>query len=210
VQQGLPNHLSVIDASSVGGRGSPFGCAAHHEATLRDDNVAFLQVGLFRETSAMPETIVIDHVVEATTLAEVTRPSTSERSLARPAMNDVTPIKRVKSGGRPTFHFISQARPPRNDFMRPSSTSSTSAMHSPGIRNDLRRCRSQSAADSFHRTCGVRVLRRHVAAEGDRDAKALRRLSPVAMGTPTCRPRCSRSAIPGRLGSAALMIRSSG
>lgn len=43
-------------------------------ATLRDDNVAFFQIGLFRQTSDVPETIVIDHVIEATTLEEVTPP----------------------------------------------------------------------------------------------------------------------------------------
>lgn len=43
-------------------------------ATLRDENVAFLQVGFARETSDVPESILIDHVVEATTLAEVTPP----------------------------------------------------------------------------------------------------------------------------------------
>ena len=46
-------------------------------ATLRDENVAFFQIGLFRETSAVPETIIIDHVVEATTLAEVTPPKSA-------------------------------------------------------------------------------------------------------------------------------------
>jgi len=43
-------------------------------ATLRDENVAFFQLGLLRETSEVPETIVIDHVIEATTLPEVTPP----------------------------------------------------------------------------------------------------------------------------------------
>jgi hypothetical protein len=43
-------------------------------ATLRDENVAFFQVGLFRETSEVPETIVLDHVTEATNLADVTPP----------------------------------------------------------------------------------------------------------------------------------------
>jgi hypothetical protein len=43
-------------------------------ATLRDENVAFFQVGLFRETSEVPETILLDHVTEATTLADVTPP----------------------------------------------------------------------------------------------------------------------------------------
>ena len=38
-------------------------------ATLRDENVAFFQIGLFRETSEVPETIIIDHCIEATTLA---------------------------------------------------------------------------------------------------------------------------------------------
>lgn len=43
-------------------------------ATLKDDNVAFFQIGLFRETSEVPETIIIDRVIEATTLADVTPP----------------------------------------------------------------------------------------------------------------------------------------
>ena len=43
-------------------------------ATLRDENVAFFQIGLFRETSDVPETIIIDHVIEATTLEDVTPP----------------------------------------------------------------------------------------------------------------------------------------
>lgn len=51
-------------------------------ATLRDENVAFFQVGLFRETSDVPETIVIDHVIEATTLDEVTPP----RKDAKPSL----------------------------------------------------------------------------------------------------------------------------
>lgn len=43
-------------------------------ATLKDENPAFFQIGLFRKTSEVPETIIFDHVVEATTLAEVTPP----------------------------------------------------------------------------------------------------------------------------------------
>ena len=43
-------------------------------ATLKDENVAFLQVGFARETSDVPESILIDHVVEATTLKDVTPP----------------------------------------------------------------------------------------------------------------------------------------
>ena len=43
-------------------------------ATLLDENVAFFQLGFMRNTSEVPETIIIDHVVEATTLAEVTPP----------------------------------------------------------------------------------------------------------------------------------------
>jgi hypothetical protein len=43
-------------------------------ATLRDENVAFFQIGLFRATSDVPETILIDHVIEATTLEDVTPP----------------------------------------------------------------------------------------------------------------------------------------
>lgn len=41
-------------------------------ATLRDENPAFLHVGFMRSTSAAPETIVIDHIVEGTTLEDVT------------------------------------------------------------------------------------------------------------------------------------------
>jgi len=44
-------------------------------ATLKDENVAFFQIGFMRETSDVPESIVIDHVVEATTLKEVTPPA---------------------------------------------------------------------------------------------------------------------------------------
>ena len=40
-------------------------------ATLLDENPAFFQVGFMRNTSEVPETIIIDHVIEATTLAEV-------------------------------------------------------------------------------------------------------------------------------------------
>ena len=47
-------------------------------ATLRDENVAFFQIGLFRATSAVPETILIDHVIEATTLEDVTPPRSRE------------------------------------------------------------------------------------------------------------------------------------
>src|SRR3954469_18985379 len=43
-------------------------------ATLLDENEAFFQIGLMRPTSDVPETIIIDHVVEATTLEEVTPP----------------------------------------------------------------------------------------------------------------------------------------
>lgn len=43
-------------------------------ATLRDENPAFFQIGFFRATSDAPETLIIDHIIEATTLAEVTPP----------------------------------------------------------------------------------------------------------------------------------------
>lgn len=43
-------------------------------ATLLDDNPAFLHVGLMRDTTATPESILIDHVVEATTLEEAMPP----------------------------------------------------------------------------------------------------------------------------------------
>lgn len=41
-------------------------------ATLRDENPVFFQIGLFRRTSEVPESIVIDHIVEGTTLEDVT------------------------------------------------------------------------------------------------------------------------------------------
>lgn len=43
-------------------------------ATLLDDNEAFLQIGLMRPTSDVPESIIIDHVTEGTTLEDVTPP----------------------------------------------------------------------------------------------------------------------------------------
>ena len=49
-------------------------------ATLRDENPAFFQIGFFRATSEVPETIIIDHIIEATTLAEVTAPPLPYRS----------------------------------------------------------------------------------------------------------------------------------
>jgi len=48
-------------------------------ATLKDENVAFFQIGLFRETSEVPETIIIDHVTEATTLEDVTPPRSDDK-----------------------------------------------------------------------------------------------------------------------------------
>jgi Polysaccharide lyase len=47
-------------------------------ATLLDENEAFFQIGLMRATSDVAETIIIDHVIEATTLEEVTPPRLPE------------------------------------------------------------------------------------------------------------------------------------
>jgi len=47
-------------------------------ATLFDDNTPFFQIGFFRATSEAPESIIIDHCIEATTLAEVTPPPLAE------------------------------------------------------------------------------------------------------------------------------------
>jgi hypothetical protein len=44
-------------------------------ATLKDENVAFFQIGLLRETSEVSETIVIDHVIEGTSLEDVAPPA---------------------------------------------------------------------------------------------------------------------------------------
>ena len=43
-------------------------------ATLLDENVAFFQLGLMRATSDVPETIIIDRAIEATTLDDVLEP----------------------------------------------------------------------------------------------------------------------------------------
>jgi hypothetical protein len=51
-------------------------------ATLRDENPVFFQIGFFRATSEVPETIIIDHVVEATTLAAVTPPMENKSKAA--------------------------------------------------------------------------------------------------------------------------------
>src|SRR3954451_22252028 len=59
-------------------------CRSKKTATLKDENVAFFQIGLFRETSDVPETIIIDHVIEATTLKDVTLPRVDAR-LGSPA-----------------------------------------------------------------------------------------------------------------------------
>jgi hypothetical protein len=56
-------------------------------ATLLDENVAFFQIGFMRASIEVPETILIDHVVEATTREEVT-------PKARPDAPNPTPPKR--------------------------------------------------------------------------------------------------------------------
>ena len=43
-------------------------------ATLLDENPAFFQIGFMRDTSEIAETIIIDNIVEATTLEDVTPP----------------------------------------------------------------------------------------------------------------------------------------
>jgi hypothetical protein len=52
-------------------------------ATLLDENPAFIQIGLMRDSIETPETIIIDHVVEATTLEEAT--PKLDTSKAKPA-----------------------------------------------------------------------------------------------------------------------------
>ncbi len=51
-------------------------------ATMMDQNPSFFQIGIFRATSEVPETIIIDHAIEATTLAEVTPPPLTDRPKA--------------------------------------------------------------------------------------------------------------------------------
>jgi Polysaccharide lyase len=48
-------------------------------ATLLDENPAFFQVGFMRDSIDVPETMVIDHVIEATTLEDVTPPKAARR-----------------------------------------------------------------------------------------------------------------------------------
>ena len=52
-------------------------------ATLLDENPAFFQIGFMRDSIDVPETIIIDHVVEATTLEEVTPPKIGEKAPKR-------------------------------------------------------------------------------------------------------------------------------
>jgi hypothetical protein len=49
-------------------------------ATLKDENPVFFQVGLLRETSDVPETMVIDHVTEGTALEDVTPPNSDVKA----------------------------------------------------------------------------------------------------------------------------------
>lgn len=53
-------------------------------ATLKDENPAFFQIGLFRKTTEVPETIILDHVVEATTLADVKPPKLPVHAATKP------------------------------------------------------------------------------------------------------------------------------
>ena len=66
-QQGLK--VLVLDARLGGATNAGMG-----HLVLMDDNPAFFQLGLIRPTSETPETIFLDHVIEATTLEEVTPP----------------------------------------------------------------------------------------------------------------------------------------
>jgi hypothetical protein len=55
-------------------------------ATLADKNEAFFQVGLFRDTSEVPATIILDHVVEATS---------SRKSLRLPKSDEVDIVEQA-------------------------------------------------------------------------------------------------------------------
>jgi hypothetical protein len=65
-------------------------------ATLLDENPAFFQIGLMRETSTVPETLYIDHVIEATTFAEVTPPRASPRGSSEQSPTEDMPTVREK------------------------------------------------------------------------------------------------------------------
>ena len=75
-------------------------------ATLKDENVVFFQLGLLRETSEVPETILIDHVTEATTLEDLT-PRPPEKLATGPAKGtdkqQVPPKKSFKVEGHAAF-----------------------------------------------------------------------------------------------------------
>src|SRR5947208_16861821 len=55
-------------------------------ATLLDENPAFFQIGLFRTSIDTPETVIIDHAIEATTLAEVTPPPLAKKPAEKPKL----------------------------------------------------------------------------------------------------------------------------
>lgn len=81
-------------------------------ATMRDENTCFFQIGFFRDTSEAPETIVIDHVIEATTLAEVTPPPLPPKTqgLAKP------PQPAPAAGGIRASALGDLTAPPRRIF----------------------------------------------------------------------------------------------
>ncbi len=78
-------------------------------ATLLDENVAFFQIGLMRDTIDVPETIIIDHVIEATTLEEVTPPRIEEKS--RPAEPKKTAASPNKGQEPEARQFAEQFKP---------------------------------------------------------------------------------------------------
>ena len=69
--KGLLNQLSLRFASKRLPRPAPSVIHCILTATLKDENPVFFQIGLFRDTSDTPETILLDRVIEATTKEDV-------------------------------------------------------------------------------------------------------------------------------------------
>jgi mono/diheme cytochrome c family protein len=82
-------------------------------ATLLDENPAFFQIGLMRPTSDVAETIFIDHVIEATTLAEVTPPDRRLADEGQPATAFFAKhCRSCHSGSKPKGDFAFDALKP--------------------------------------------------------------------------------------------------
>jgi hypothetical protein len=69
-------------------------------ATLLDKNPAFFQIGLFRSSIDTAETVIIDHAIEATTLAEVTPPPLVAKPAEKPKLCSDNACAEPADGGQ--------------------------------------------------------------------------------------------------------------